>query len=231
MAIMVNDCPRCGSQKITFQVKGVNYYGYKLLVNSKRANVYEVYSVCKECNKTTIFIAQQLNSGADLSNIHWDESHWNLSQCAEVTGVITPADLKVSQPPEHLPQDIHDIYVEGAKCLSIGCYNAAATMFRLCLDYATKNLLPPEGQEPNNKIRRSLGLRMGWLFESEILPNSLRELAECVKDDGNDGAHEGILDKNSAIDLEEFTFLLLERLYTEKERLAEAKRRREKRKA
>lgn len=103
-------------------------------------------------------------------------------------------------------------------------------MYRLCLDYATKELLPPEGEDPNNKIRRSLGLRMSWMFEHGKLPLALKDLAECVKDDGNDGAHEGILDQAAALDLEDFTYLLLERLYTEKERLAEAKKRREARK-
>ncbi|MFP1741811.1 DUF4145 domain-containing protein [Lonsdalea quercina] len=227
MAIMVNNCPRCGSQKITFQVKGVNFCGYKEVDEVDRAEIYEVYAVCKECNLSTIFIAQQLLNRVDLNSIQWnDSSQFNLSNLAVIIRTITPADLKVSTPPKHLPQNIHNIYIEGAKCLSIGCYNAAATMFRLCLDYATKNLLPAEGNDPNNKIRRSLGLRMDWLFDNELLPTSLRELAECVKNDGNDGAHEGILEKDEAIDLEEFSFMLLERIFTEKERLAIAKRRR-----
>ncbi len=71
---------------------------------------------------------------------------------------------------------------------------------------------------------------MSWMFEHGKLPLALKDLAECVKDDGNDGAHEGILDQAAALDLEDFTYLLLERLYTEKERLAEAKKRREARK-
>ncbi|MBZ6974952.1 DUF4145 domain-containing protein [Klebsiella grimontii] len=140
-----------------------------------------------------------------------------------------PANFRISPPTEFIPEKINDIFIEGAKCLSVGCYNAAATMYRLCLDMATKELLPPEGQEPGNKVRRSLGLRMGWLFDNQVLPQAMRDLAECVKDDGNDGAHDGLLDKTSAIDLEEFTYVLLERLYTEKARLEEAKLRRQKR--
>ncbi|HAV1809198.1 TPA: DUF4145 domain-containing protein [Enterobacter hormaechei subsp. steigerwaltii] len=113
--------------------------------------------------------------------------------------------------------------------MAIGCYNAAGTMFRLCLDYATKGLIPDDDGGPAAKIKRSLGLRMEWLFDNKLLPAALRDLAECVKDDGNDGAHEGILDKATAKDLEEFTYLFLERLYTEPQRLAEAKARREER--
>lgn len=48
---------------------------------------------------------------------------------------------------------------------------------------------------------------MEWLFDNHLLPESLRGLAECVKDDGNDGAHEGILDKAAAEDLEDFAYL------------------------
>jgi len=231
MAVMVNDCPRCGTQKITFDIKGANYYGRRNIPNYKQADFYEIYAVCKECNRSTIFISQQLENVARISQITWNDNPWNINEVAKITGVVTPADLNASTPPEYLPDDINSIYLEGAKCLSVDCYNAAATMFRLCLDYATKDLLPDETKEPNNKIRRSLGLRMAWLFDNGILPVSLKDLAECVKDDGNDGAHEGILDKEAALNLEDFTYILLERLYTEKERLVQAKKRREQRKS
>ena len=100
-------------------------------------------------------------------------------------------------------------------------------MYRLCIDLATKPLLP-EGNEHglNSTIRRSLGLRLNWLFENEILPESLRGLSTAVKDDGNDGAHQGNLGKEEADDLLDFTYLLLERLYTEPQRIARAEQRR-----
>ena len=50
-----------------------------------------------------------------------------------------------------------------------------------------------------------------------------------MREDGNDGAHQGTLTKEDAEDLLDFTFLLLERIYTELQRLKEAKTRREKR--
>jgi hypothetical protein len=54
----------------------------------------------------------------------------------------------------------------------------------------------------------------------------LRELASCVREDGNDGAHAGTLSKEDAEDLLDFTCALLERLITEPKRLelAEARR-------
>jgi hypothetical protein len=50
-----------------------------------------------------------------------------------------------------------------------------------------------------------------------------------VKDDGNDGAHRGTLGKADAEDLQDFTFELLERLYTEPARLKQAEERRKQR--
>lgn len=230
MAMFVNDCPRCGSNKIAFDVNGANCFGSIKIFGGGEVPAYEIYCVCRECDKTTIFLCENLSKHQQLDSIDWRNAVFGLKDVAKVIRPVSPADLNVNDPPEFLPMNIHAAYEEGAKCLSIGCFNAAATMFRLCLDYATKGLVPEGENGPAQKIRRSLGLRMEWLFDNHVLPEALRELAECVKDDGNDGAHEGILDKDAAEDLEDFTYIFLERLYTEPQRLVEAKARREKRK-
>jgi len=133
-------------------------------------------------------------------------------------------------PPEHLPENIAEAFNEGAACLSIACYNAAATMFRLCLDIATRLLLPEtddaDKPQPNAKQRRDLGLRLPWLFENDLLPIALKDLAQCIREDANDGAHAGNLDKAGAEDVLDFTTVLLARLYTEPKRLELAEERR-----
>ncbi|MCL8235410.1 DUF4145 domain-containing protein [Klebsiella pneumoniae] len=227
MATLVENCPRCGAQKIAFDVRGANRCGTYETFSGEQIPEYEVYCVCRECQKTTIYLCDSLERARDLSALNWSMALFRLTEVAKVKRPINPADLDAGEPPEFLPQNIHDAYEEGAKCLTIGCYNAAGTMFRLCLDYATKDLLPEGDAGPNQKIRRSLGLRMDWLFDNQKLPESLRSLAECVKDDGNDGAHEGALDHAAAEDLEDFTYIFLERLYTEPQRLVQAKARRE----
>ena len=105
-------------------------------------------------------------------------------------------------------------------CLSVKCFNAAGTMFRLCVDHATTALLPDANSNGlNSAIRRSLGLRLHWLFENGHLPQALKDLSHAVKEDGNDGAHAGLLTEQDAEDLLDFTVALLERLYTEPKRL------------
>ena len=81
------------------------------------------------------------------------------------------------------------------------------------------------------KTRRDLGLRIPWLFENGFLPEALKDLSTCIKEDGNDGAHAGNLSVTDAADLLDFTAALLERVYTEPERLRIAKDRRDARRA
>ncbi|WP_218572603.1 DUF4145 domain-containing protein [Plesiomonas shigelloides] len=89
-------------------------------------------------------------------------------------------------------------------------------------------MLPEENENGlNNRIRRSLGLRLEWLFDKKILPTALQELSTCIKEDGNDGAHAGNLSEEDAADILDFTYMLLERLYTEPRRLEMAKLRRQ----
>ncbi len=92
------------------------------------------------------------------------------------------------EPPDHLPKNIESVFREGATCIAVGCYNAAGTMFRLCVDLATKSMLPAEDTPGlNARTRRDLGLRLPWLFENGRLPESLKDLSSCIKEDGNDG--------------------------------------------
>jgi hypothetical protein len=151
-----------------------------------------------------------------------------LNSYVRVERYISLADQAKEAPPEHVPERIAAAFDEGARCLAIGCFNAAGTMFRLCLDFATADLLPLPGHPagPNSKEHRDLGLRLPWLLAHGKLPAELKDLASCVKDDGNDGAHKGTLGKADTLDLLDFTKVLLERLYTlpERAKLAAARR-------
>jgi hypothetical protein len=223
MAELITDCPRCGSKRISFDVRGVNHvdraYDWQ--------NKYEVFGVCRGCHRGVMFFITQsvVDHGFDMSGAVMAYKG-SLTDVFRVDGPITLKDRDVAPPPEHLPENIDIAFREGATCMGVRCYNAAATMFRLCLDFATKALMPAETPGLNEQGRRSLGLRMNWMFENNVLPAALQDLAQCVKDDGNDGAHDGTLSAVDAEDLQEFTFELLERLYTEPKRLEIAKERR-----
>lgn len=223
MAELVTDCPRCAARNITFAVVAE----LKITPNGWQQQ-YEVFCICGHCRHSTIFHLRQreINEEAILRK-GLTSIPGTLNRFLNVVGYVSTKDAYSIQPPEHLPPDVLAAFKEGAKCLAIGCYNAAGTMFRLCIDLGTRKMLPEDDTDGlNNKIRRNLGFRMPWLFKTGRLPEALCELSTCVKEDGNDGAHEGTLTEDDSRDLLDFTTALLERIYTEPERLKLAQERR-----
>ncbi|NKK62687.1 DUF4145 domain-containing protein [Rhizobium leguminosarum bv. viciae] len=231
MSLLTADCPRCRAKHVTFDVEAQQSRG---IVEDGWVERFEVFAVCRHCHTATLFVID--NTSAGTSSAWRDVSSGivkytgYLNDHFAVRGHISLKDEDTEPPPEYVPGELETVYKEGATCVSVQCWNAAGAMFRLVIDMATKSRLPPADQEPNAKIRRSLGLRLQWLFDNGKLPDDLRELADCIKEDGNDGAHDGTLTKNEALDLRDFTYSLLERLYTAPKRLElAAARRRERR--
>jgi len=225
MSELVANCPRCGSKRITFDLTEENLIG----VQYDWQYWYEVFCICRHCRRSTIFVLSQ-NTSSNKDVVH-EKGVVQLGNAVNrymnVESYISLKDAEAVPPPEFLPKNIEAVFNEGAKCLAIGCVNAAATMFRLCVDLASKDQLPEADIEGlNAKIRRNLGLRLPWLFDHGLLPETLRELSTCIKEDGNDGAHAGTLSQHDAEDLLDFTVALLERIYTEPERLRIAQERR-----
>lgn len=229
MAELVTDCPRCGASHTTFDVLSHKIVGYQY----DWQTWYEAFSICRHCHRSTVFVLAEkgipekefLKKSGGPSSVNG-----SINGLIRIETFISLKDAAGVEPPEHLPPAIHAAFVEGATCQAVGCHNAAGTMFRLCVDLATRPLLP-EGEENglNRKVRRDLGLRLPWLFDNGVLPEGLRELSSCIKEDGNDGAHAGTLTAEDSEDLLDFTNALLERMYTEPKRIELAKARREER--
>jgi hypothetical protein len=227
MPILVADCPRCGAQRMTFEARGATEIG--IAYGWQRR--YEVFAVCKHCWRSTVFVLAQSEAEDHvrdfLTNPGLMAAPGSLTDFMRVDDYISLKDESAEPPPEHLPAAVAAAFTEGAKCLAIGCCNAAGTMFRLAIDLSTRPMLPPETDTSiSRKERRDLGLRLPWLFKSGRLPSTLQELSVSVREDGNDGAHQGTLTQIDAQDLLEFATLLLERIFTEPERLRLAAARR-----
>lgn len=226
MAELVENCPRFGSQKITFDVAQAHIIGCEY----NWQNWYEAFCICRHCLLATTFVLSE-SAHSNYRYVH-DQGLLNLvgaiNRYVNVENFVNLKDIAAAKPPDHLPKNVERIFREGATCLAVGCNNAAGTMFRLCIDIVTRGMLPEgEVQGLNAKIKRDLGRRLPWLFDNSKLPKSLRELSSCIKDDGNDGAHKGTLSKEDAGDMLDFTYTMLERLYTEPKRIELAKERRE----
>lgn len=231
MSELVADCLRCKSNRITFELRSAifirkNVHGWQ--------NWYEAFCICRHCHRATVFVLKESVDG-NYQYVHDTglvQINGAVNSLVDIEGRVTLKDNSTIEPPEHIPEQIESVFREGATCIAVQCFNAAGTMFRLCIDIVTKSLLPAgEVEGLNHRTRRDLGLRLPWLFAKGVLPEALRELSTCVKEDGNDGAHAGTLSKDDAVDLLDFTLLLLERIYTEPERLRLAQERRQKRRA
>ena len=227
MPLIVANCPRCGARHITMTVKSANYvakqYGWQYW--------YECACVCHNCLKLVILrISQKTDTEKDViadpaSVMAYPAS---LNQVAKVEGYVSLRDEVTTLPPDHLPENIEKVFREAATCVAVECWNAAGAMFRLCVDLATKPLLPTEGDnQPNARGRNNLADRLQWLFDNDILAGDLWDLSSAVRQDGNDAAHAGTLTEHEAEDLLDFTVALLERLYTQPARLALAQERRD----
>lgn len=231
MAMIVYDCPRCKAISITFDVlSGVNIgseYGWK--------KYYELFCQCRHCLGCSVLMVcvaayDRSESVSSVKKIL--ETNTSLNLALEVQGYLSLKDFVQLPPPEHLPSSVKAAFEEGALCLTVGCYNASGAMFRLAIDLATKGLLPDDDATiggANRQQRKQLHERLSYLFDSGLLLNDLRQLAECVKDDGNDGAHDGTLGKADAEDLLDFATRLFERMFTEPKKLRLAKQRRDER--
>lgn len=228
MAEMLANCPRCGAGKATFDVRGSNNRLMK--PGSDWQERYEAFATCRHCFRSTIFLLtlKEARAKGIFVNDGLAKHGGSLNHLFDVDGYLSLKDEVGVEPPEYLPQEVDAAFREGASCLAIKCFNAAGTMFRLCVDFATQDLLPPEGEAggPNAKQRRDLGLRLQWIFNAKKLPEELHELARCIKEDGNDGAHRGTLTEADASDLMDFTVHLLERRYTLPKRIELATARR-----
>ena len=227
MPELVANCPRCGSKHITFDVQAVNLvsirYGWQ--------HIFEAFGVCRHCNSSTTFVIEEKSQHHDIdlfqkvSPLKMTDS---LNNYFSVVRFISLIDHATITAPEYIPEEIVKVFNEGATCITVECWNAAGSMFRACIDLATRPMLPADEMPGlNHRTRRDLGLRLPWLFDNGYLPNDLRELSNCIREDGNDSAHQGTLVNEDAEDLLDFTIALLERIFTEPKRLEIAKKRRE----
>ncbi len=134
MSELVASCPRCKAKEMTFDLIAQNQTHTEY--NWQRW--YETFCICRACNKATIFVLCQKESkyGNLLEKKTLSSFDIAINQFMIVEGHISLKDTATEKPPEYLPEKIDGAFREGAACMAIGCCNAAATMFRLCLDMA-----------------------------------------------------------------------------------------------
>lgn len=237
MSTFVFDCPSCSAKNSTFDIAG-----FSPKPQLKSSAILDIFAICRACKNSCsisgIFTQDEsrhiysLNRDSDDHKSGFNYIASKLNKDSDCRGLFRnlyykPILPNAELPPEHLPVEIEKIFNEAAQCFSIGCFNAAGAMFRLCLDITTKNLLNQNTElTPAASDKKTIHSRLHWLFTNNILPINLKDLSRCIKDDGNDAAHDGSLSKEDAADLLDFSYILLERVYTEPARIQNAHQRR-----
>ncbi len=234
MSSFVFDCPCCSAKNSTFDVNGA-----QPKPSMPSFVIWSILATCRACKNSCCitakinhqtFIYLQSTFPDDKSRI--DRTRAFLNRDSDLNAyfenfLYSPVLPNAEMPPEHLPKEIESIFKEAAKCYSIGCFNAAGAMFRLCLDITTKQIVNLNLHlNPSANDNKTIHNRLVWIFSNKIIANDLEELSRCIKDDGNDAAHDGNIGMDEANDLLDFTYELLERVYTQPERIKLAKIRR-----
>lgn len=210
MSTIVSNCPRCKANLINFDV------GSFVLTSVQYSwqHRFEIFAVCRRCRKPSLLKVEQKTTQRGIDHLFEEPAQRvfskdiDLGTLVRVTGHVSLVDESAIDCPEHVPQNLKLIFDEGASCYSLSCFNASVAMFRLLLDLDTKEIAL------ENNVQGNLNARLQRLFRENLLPAELEDLSHCIRQNGNDGAHDGTIGSAEAEDIMDFTISYLETRYT-----------------
>jgi len=110
MPELVADCPRCGSRRITFDVRAAKTIG----IQYGWQNWYETFCICRHCGRATIFVlSESVNS--DYEHVHKVgilKIEGALNNYLNVESYVSIKDQATVVPPEHIPNNIEAVFKE-----------------------------------------------------------------------------------------------------------------------
>ena len=221
--MLVHNCPRCGTKKITFDV--LNASGAK---KKYELETYEAFCRCRSCSGSSIFLVT-IRYDAPYRMDDVVNKHFNLHDILHDIELVNifPGTSAI---PKHIPSAIEIPFHEALSCQAIQTYNAAGCMFRTTVDLVTKKMLEGlQGKNPPKNVKVNLARRIKYLSDEKLLSQNLEELSTNIRLDGNDAAHEANLKKDDVEAMNDFTTLLLEEIYTNPKKIELAKESRKKR--
>lgn len=228
MTFYVGRCNHCSTDKIKF-----NALSY---CHDPQYDLVYFFLVCENCITPTVLSMNpdnyEVRDLIEKKRFPLDKPV-NISEFFSNERIENTPSNSLVKCPEHVPDNLKSIFDEAALCYSHNCYIACASMFRLCLDVTTKDLLKEwleanqqSANQPNAKQKDKLFNRIEFLIERGVIPSDLKEYVHHIRLDGNDAAHDGSTEKDEAEDLLDFSELFLERIYTVKKQLELAQERR-----
>src|SRR4051812_46976119 len=104
MSLIVTDCPRCGANKITFEVMAQVYRGREF----GWQDFFEIFCNCRSCDKPTIFLV----SRKEVSRKSYPETEsltqypGDINHRFRIERFISVRDNITTNPPDYLPENI-----------------------------------------------------------------------------------------------------------------------------
>lgn len=196
MALLVTDCPHCGTKHVGFSIKFSNQW-------PKDVHRYNVFGSCPGCHKPFCAVVATTHAGDDPKGTEGDVGSLQRFSVRSFFPVRPP-----SKSPEHVPPIAAKAFIEGADNLLDGRYTSAVAMFRRSLDVATQ-------QYSDEVTAWKLEKRIDKFAAEGLITKDLKEWAHKIRLDGNEAVH-GLDEptKDAAQELQLFTELILTYLFT-----------------
>ena len=207
--MLVSTCPHCKSRRMSFSFQGESY------MQEEYFGTWNTFWTCSYCDAAIIAI---LEPSSETANTH---SPSQLGNTLTKHFAIMEVHPKTSTATlDHVPNSILDTYIEANSCLDHQGWTSAGIMFRKVLEMTTVELGPKD-----NKFRsKPLYHRIEELAATNLLPDSMRELAHEIRLGGNVAAHEEEYSKEEAEELREFSELFLTYLFTLPHKISASRR-------
>lgn len=198
MLIFTHQCPHCATDHIGLHIvnwKKVAEYRYVANFLCPRCDLPSGAMFTPNRSVTPFEHLSRNNDGADVSDYGWEAMGFWPS---------------VSEPeiPENLPPEVTRIYLQAERNFPMeGNEEAAGTMYRKALDIGLKRIDP--------KLDGTLAARIRKLSAAGKIPTDVAEWSSCVREIGNDAAHEETpVTRKELEDLKNFSDAVLRYLFS-----------------
>ena len=193
MGQITRDCPHCGTKKVAF-----TSFGETKKTSSK------VYITAFRCGGCSGGIIAEIETGVkdqphgyngDVESFPYFGVHKTYPVASE------------TKAPKHIPENLASFFLQAAKSLQSGNYDASAMMARKTLEVAVKTLDPDGTGTLYNRIES--------MAKKALITPDLGDWAHIIRDDGNTAAHEELpMGRPFAEELLSFTEIFLTYTFT-----------------
>ena len=198
--ILVAMCPNCSAQHMRFTLRG-----YYFRADDNFPGWWSLWS-CEACRRPIISFLEHREGNvkkvpSDVKGNIMDEFF---------VGDVLPEQGRPTELPDHVPENILEVYREALANFSDSRWTSSGMMFRKTLEMTTLGL------KPNDAKFRKAGLarRIDILVSEGHMPDSMQGLAHEIRLSGNIAAHEETYSETEANQLRDFSQLFLVYMFT-----------------